>query len=150
MYALCAFGAVNTQGFVWRFFMQYIYAHLFIQTDAAWSRTSALRRQRQGPNQQTRVMQLSFKEWHGQTDRTNRQSKQTGQTEQTDQQSSRRACTALCSPHTLIYASTCKTTPHSRLGAFWLRCLICIWIVFALPPPYARLFAGQKLNQDSD
>ena len=32
MYALCVSGAVNTQGFVWKFFMRYIYIfiHSFI------------------------------------------------------------------------------------------------------------------------
>ena len=33
MYALCVSGAVNTQGFVWKFFMRYIYIfiHSFIR-----------------------------------------------------------------------------------------------------------------------
>ena len=38
MYALCVSDAVNTQGFVWKFFMRYIYAlyinfHSFIHTE---------------------------------------------------------------------------------------------------------------------
>ena len=43
MYALCVSGAVNTQGFVWKFFMRYIYIfihsfiHSFIQ-NVAYSR----------------------------------------------------------------------------------------------------------------
>ena len=34
MYALCVSGAVNTQGFVWKFFMRYIYIfiHSFIHS----------------------------------------------------------------------------------------------------------------------
>ena len=32
MYALCVSGAVNTQGFVWKFFMRYIYTFSFIHS----------------------------------------------------------------------------------------------------------------------
>ena len=37
MYALCVSGAVNTQGFVWKFFMRYLYIfiHSFIHVLAA-------------------------------------------------------------------------------------------------------------------
>ena len=40
MYALCVSGAVNTQGFVWKVFMRYIYKfsfiHSFILQHASW------------------------------------------------------------------------------------------------------------------
>ena len=32
MYALCVSGAVNTQSFVWKFFMRYIYKFSFIHS----------------------------------------------------------------------------------------------------------------------
>ena len=42
MYALCVSGAVNTQGFVWKFFMRYIYInfHSFIHSFKHTSDTS--------------------------------------------------------------------------------------------------------------
>ena len=37
MYALCVSGAVNTQGFVWKYFMRYIKKnHSFICRGAGW------------------------------------------------------------------------------------------------------------------
>ena len=38
MYALCVSGAVNTQGFVWIFFLSAIYKFLFIYTKLHHSR----------------------------------------------------------------------------------------------------------------
>ena len=42
MYELCVSGAVNTQGFVWKFVMRYnyIYFHLFIHTHFRHRQTS--------------------------------------------------------------------------------------------------------------
>ena len=41
MYALCVFGAMNMQGFVWSFFMRYIsiFIHSFIQLMNTYANT---------------------------------------------------------------------------------------------------------------
>ena len=106
MYALCAFGAVNTQGFVWRFFMHYIYICTFVHSNRCrlesdiGPTTTATGPQSADPSYAAQLQRVAW---------TNRQDKQTEQTDRTNR-ANRPAVQPACMhrPMQPTYANLCQ------------------------------------------